>query len=212
VFCWNCGAAQVMVSAELIEQAALAQAAPEAGAANATTSATDAVVWSGAIRCASLAGGIAAALTLLSFALPTVAVASFFWAISAPIIIVGIYNARYRHTRITVGFAARLGMLSGLAMLLAVLSLDTVHLCLLRYAFHAAAPIDGEIAYFFSQEQTLITAQTGAAAAAPVLRMFAIPEYRAGILLGLSGFLVWVYLAFTTVAGAFAGFLRARAR
>ena len=55
---------------------------------------------------------------------------------------------------------ARLGLLCGLAMLLSVLSLDTIHLCLLRFAFHAAAPIDGQIAYFFAQEQTLITAQT----------------------------------------------------
>jgi hypothetical protein len=195
-----------------MEQAALAQAAPETGAADTAVRATDAVVWSGAIRCAGLAGGIAAALTLFSFALPPVAVASFFWAISAPIIIVGIYSTRYRQTRITAGFTAKLGLLCGLAMLLAVLSLDTIHLCLLRYAFHAAAPIDGQIAYFFSQEQMLITAQTGAAAAAPVLRMFSIPEYRAGILLALSAFVVSVYLLFSTVAGAFAGFLRARAR
>jgi len=195
-----------------MEQAALAQAAPEASATETTGRATDAVVWSGAIRCAGLAGAIAAALTLLSFALPTVAVASFFWAISAPIIIVGIYNARYRQTRITTGFAARLGLLSGLAMLLAVLGLDTIHLCLLRYAFHAAAAIDGQLASFFAQEQTLILAQTGAAAAAPVLRMFTVPEFRAGILLGLSGFIVGIYLVFTTVAGAFAGFLRSRAR
>jgi hypothetical protein len=195
-----------------MEQAALAQAAPEASAPEAVNSPTDAVVWSGAIHCAGLAGAIAAALTLLSFAVPPVAVASFFWAISAPIIIVGIYSARYRKTRITTGFAARLGLLCGLAMLLSVLSLDTIHLCLLRFAFHAAAPIDGQIAYFFAQEQTLITAQTGAAAAAPVLRMFTVPEFRAGILLGLSAFVVSIYLLFSTVAGAFAGFLRARAR
>lgn len=212
VYCWNCGAAQVQVSAELMEQAALAQAAPEASASDTTASATDAVIWSGAIRCAGLAGGIAGMLTLFSFALPPIALASFFWAISAPIIIVGIYHARYRQTRMTTGFAARLGLLCGLAMLLAVLSLDAVHLCLLRYAFHATAPIDGQIAYFFSQEETLITAQTGAAAAAPVLRMFTVPEYRAGILLALSAFMVGIYLVFTTVAGAFAGFLRARAR
>jgi hypothetical protein len=195
-----------------MEQAALAQAAPEASAPEAVNSPTDAVVWSGAIHCAGLAGAIAAALTLLSFAVPPVAVASFFWAISAPIIIVGIYSSRYRKTRITTGFAARLGLLCGLAMLLSVLSLDTIHLCLLRFAFHAAAPIDGQIAYFFAQEQTLITAQTGAAAAAPVLRMFTVPEFRAGILLGLSAFVVSIYLLFSTVAGAFAGFLRARAR
>jgi hypothetical protein len=202
----------VHVSAELIEQAALALAAPDAGAADPAAGPTDAVVWAGAIRCAGLAGGIAAALTLLTFALPTVAVASFFWAISAPIIIVGIYSARYRRTRITAGFAARLGLLCGVAMLLAVLSLDTVHLCLLRYAFHAAAPIDAQIAYFFAQEQTLITAQTGAAEAAPVLRMFTVPEYRAGILLALSSCVAGAYLLFATAAGAFAGFLRARSR
>jgi len=212
VFCWSCGAAQVQISAELIEQAALAQAAPEAGASDPASMATDAVIWSGAIRCAGLAGAIAAALTLLTFALPPVGVLSFFWAISAPIVIVGVYSARFRKTRITTGFAARLGLLCGLSMLLTILSVDTAHLCLLRFAFHAAAPIDGQIAFFFSQEESLMNAQIGAAAAAPALRMFTVPEYRAGILLALSGFIALLYLLFSATAGAFAGFLRSRHR
>jgi len=212
VFCWSCGAAQVQISAELIEQAALAQAAPEAGASDPASMATDAVIWSGAIRCAGLAGAIAAALPLLAFALPPVGVLSCFWAISAPIVIVGVYSAKFRKTRITTGFAARLGLLCGLSMLLTILSVDTAHLCLLRFAFHAAAPIDGQIAFFFSQEESLMNAQIGAAAAAPALRMFTVPEYRAGILLALSGFIALLYLLFSATAGAFAGFLRSRHR
>jgi hypothetical protein len=202
----------VHVSAELIEQAALAQAAPELSAADPTSVATDDAIWSGAIRCAGLAGAVAGALTLLALALPPIGVLSFFWAISAPIVIVGVYSARFRKTRITTGFAARLGLLCGLSMLLTVLSLDAAHLCLLRYAFHAAAPIDGQIAFFFSQEESLMNAQIGAAAAAPALHMFTVPEFRAGILLALSGFVALLYLLFSATAGAFAGFLRSRHR
>jgi hypothetical protein len=42
--------------------------------------------------------------------------------------------------------------------------------------------------------------------------MFTVPEFRAGILLALSGFVALLYLLFSATAGAFAGFLRSRNR
>jgi hypothetical protein len=215
VYCWNCGAPQVALSEELLEQftgqAQLEQQATDLSQAASPKPATDAIVWPGAVRYAALAGAIAGGFTLISFVLPPVELLTWFWSISAPIVVLGIYGAKFSSSRITPGFAARLGLLCGLFMLLAITGLNTIHLCLLRFAFHAAATLDTQITAVFAQEQVMLKAQLGADAA-PALRLISIPEFRAGLVLCGFGVFASMYLAFTTTAGAFAGFLRSRAR
>jgi hypothetical protein len=217
VYCWNCGAPQVELSEELLEQFAQQTQLEQQAASDVSRPPvpppppTDAIVWSGAVRYAGLAGAIAAGFTLVSFVLPPVELLTFFWSISAPIVVLGIYAGKFSHSRITAGFAARLGLLCGLFMLLAIVGLNTIHLCLLRFVFHAAATLDTQITTVFAQEQVMLKAQFGADAA-PALHMIAIPEFRAGFVLCCFGIFASMYLAFTTTAGAFAGFLRSRAR
>jgi hypothetical protein len=210
VFCWSCGAPQVRLSPELLE----AQREPAANeAVNAQPLSTPAVPllnrWSGAVQCAGLAGAVAAGLTLVSFALPPVALLSVCWFVSAPIIVLGVYASRFRNTRITAGFAARLGLLCGLAILLATASLDTVRLCLDRFVFHAAF-IDLRLAAFFAQQDAVLNQRLGPADAAPAIAMLSIPEFRAGLLLASCAMLAVIYLLYSAAAGAFAGALRSR--
>jgi len=91
---------------------------------------SNAIVWRGAIQCAGLAGALAAAFALLSFALPPITLLSFFWFVAAPIVVLGVYSSRFRKTRITTGFGARLGLLAGLAMVLVTSAFDTIGLVL----------------------------------------------------------------------------------
>lgn len=170
---------------------------------------SNAIIWRGAIQTAGLAGAVAGALTLVSFALPPVSVLSFMWFISAPIVVLGIYTSRFRKTRITTGFGARLGLLAGLAMLVATTTLNTIALVLERFVFHSTAEIDTQIANVFTQMHTSITAQAGPATKA-ALDMIAIPEFRAGLLLTSISIGLAFYLAFSATAGAFAGYLRSR--
>jgi len=215
VFCWNCGAPQVQLSEELRDQIdqqiSAQQAATNSPAEPIPLPAppSNAPVWRGAIQCAGLAGAVAAILALLSFALAPIALLSFFWFISAPIIVLGVYSSRFRLTRITTAFGARLGVLTGLAILIATMTLNTIDLTLERFAFHSTAEIDGVLANFFTQLQTNIVTTSGPAAKG-ALDMLAIPEFRAGIVLFIiaSGFTI--YLAFSATAGAFAGYLRSR--
>ena len=215
VFCWNCGAPQVQLSEELREQIDLQISAQQAVVNQATqpvpqpVAPSTAIVWAGAIQCAGLAGAVAAVLALLAFALPPVSLISFFWFISAPIVVLGVYSARFRLTRVTVGFGARLGLLTGLAILIATTTLNTAGLVLERFVFHSTAEIDLQLATLFSQMHTTIAASSGPAAKA-ALDMLAIPEFRAGILLASIGICLAFYLAFSATAGAFAGYLRSR--
>lgn len=220
VFCWNCGAPQVQLSEELREQIdqqiSAQQSAANPSAANPSVDSTpqpnvpgNAIIWRGAIQTAGLAGAVTAALTLISFALPPVSVLSFMWLISAPIIVLGVYSSRFVKTRITTGFGARLGLLTGLAILIASSTLNTISLVLERFVFHSTAEIDTQIASVFTQMQTSITAQAGPATKA-ALDMIAIPEFRAGLLLTSITLGLGFYLAFSATAGAFAGYLRSR--
>ncbi len=170
----------------------------------------DSIIWPGAIQCAGLTGLVAAVFVLISFALPPVDLLSFLWLVGAPGFVLVIYTSRFRHSRITAGFGARLGVLSGLAILLASVTLRTMRLLLQRYVFHSSASFDAQLAASFAQTQLSLVARSGPAAA-PLVARLAIPEFREGLILaGFAIFLV-VYIAFSATTGAFAGYIRSRA-
>jgi hypothetical protein len=215
VFCWNCGLPQVLISEELRDQFAEQERAAEVSGASGAPAASPApapetVVWRGAILAAGVAGGIAAGLTLISLALPPVVLFSWLWAVGAPVVALGLYSARFRATRISPGFGARLGLLCGLAISLAMISVNTVHLLFSRYVFHGSAQLDAQFATFFTQVNAGMVARSGAEAAAPFLKLLVIPEFRVGILLSSMGASLAGYLLFSAAGGAFAGLLRAR--
>lgn len=211
IFCFNCGAPQVTVSEELLSEAQKQRAALDSGlAAGILGSATpDAIVWPAAVRYATLAGAVAAALTLISFALPPVIVVSWFWAIGAPVVILGVYSAKIRPTRVQAGFGARLGTLCGLAIFFAISAINACGLVVARYAFHDSAQIDTQLAAMFTQLRTTIQ-QQGGPAQSSALAWLSIPEDRLGLILIMMGFLLLLYLGLSAIGGAFAAVLRSR--
>lgn len=168
-----------------------------------------AIVWRGAIQSAAMAGTIAAALALLSFALPAITLLSFLWFVCAPIVVMGVYSSRFRKTHITAGFGARLGLLTGLFMLIVTSTLNTIGLVLERFVFHSTAELDTQIDKLFAQVQTNFATQSQQSVKI-MSDMLAIPEFRAGILLSSIFFGLMLYLAYSATAGAFAGYLRSR--
>jgi hypothetical protein len=218
VFCWNCGAAQVLVSEELATQAEQQRRALESGVPGEAPHNQDGgnaraeeVVWPAAIRCAALMGAIAAGLTLLSLALPPVVVLAWFWAVGAPVVALGIYSSRFSKTRILPGFGARLGLLCGLAIFFCMTMVNTAGLLMMRYVFHSAAQMDGQLAMFFAQVRSAVQTQ-GGPAEPQVLAWLAKPDDRMGLLLTMSGVVLAIYLGLSAAGGAFAAMLRARSQ
>jgi hypothetical protein len=220
VFCSACGAPQVQLSEDLRDQIEK-QIAGQETAASAFSAAppptADAINWTGAIQLAGLAGAVAAAFSLLSFVVPPIAALSFLWLIGAPIVILGIYAARFRKSRITTSFGARLGLLCGLAIVLCTITLNTVGLLLQRYVFHTSTAFDNVIANLFVQMQSQWETQMranntpdAASMIASIHHMLSIPEFRAGFVLLGTALLLVFYLAFATATGAFAGYFRSR--
>jgi len=214
VFCWNCGAPQVQLSEELRDQIdkQLADnlAGPSALDPLPLPSPGNSIIWPEAIQCAGLAGVVAAVFVLISFVAPAVDILSFFWLVGAPAFVLVIYTSRFRQSRITAGFGARLGVLSGLAIVLASVTLRILRLLSQRFLFHSSAQIDSQVADFFAQWQIAFIARSGTAAAAPIVSNLAIPEFREGLILGGFAIFLLCYLAFSATAGAFAGYVRSR--
>lgn len=211
LFCSECGAPQIRVSEELLSEAQKQRAVLDSGldASLLGDSHPDAVVWSAAIRYSLLAGGLAAALTLLSFAVPPVILLAWFWAIGAPVVILGIYSAKIRPTTLRPGFGARLGLLCGLAIAFAMSAINACGLVFARFVVHHAGEIDGQLAAMFAQLRTTIQ-QQGGPAQASVLAWLNIPEDRLGLMLLMSGFVLLLYLGLSALGGAFAALLRSR--
>ncbi len=220
VFCWSCGAPQVYLSEELQEQFAQQQLAPQPGdaAAPPIEPVTDptAVVWSRAIQLAGLAGAAVVALLLVAGVVRSLALLVLFWAMAAPIILMGIYCARTPRTRITAGFGAQLGLLTGLSIAICSCVMNVAGLLLTRFALHQGPDLDAGLNTFFatlhSQMLAQPSAQSDPAAVQAFFQWFNIPEFRVGMV--LTGGLIFFgfYLLYATLAGAFAGLLRSRAK
>lgn len=215
LFCPFCGAPQVRVSQQLLQEAEEArQAFSERAATRASGSGAQAEAapqWQAALRIAALAGAVAAGLALLAALLPPVSLLLPLWAVGAPVVALGMYATRHRDLALSAAFGARLGFLSGLAVALALATVNTVTLLLARFVFGRSGPLDGQLAAMFAQVRSASEAQYGSVAAKPLATMIAVPEFRAGLLLFSIGMFIAGYLLLATLGGAFAGMLRARA-
>jgi hypothetical protein len=211
VFCGNCGTPQITVSEELLAEAQKQRAILDSGLSAGVlgNGHPDAVAWPAAIRYAALAGAIAAALTVLSFAVPPVILLSWFWAVGAPVVILGVYTSKVRPTSLPAGFGARLGLLCGVAIALSMSVINACGLVLTRYVFHNAAEIDNQLATMFTQLRSTIQ-QQGGPAQASMLAWLKIPEDRLGLLLMMGAFVLVIYLGLSAIGGAFAALLRSR--
>ncbi len=220
VFCSSCGAPQVTLSEELqdllAQQQTAAQQQPGAPPAFASELLPDpsAVLWPLAIQLAGLAGAAILALSVVTAALPPVGLVEALWVVGAPIILMGIYSARKPLTRITTGFGAKLGLLSGLSIGFAIFITQTVGFLIARFALHQGAEIDSTFATTIAnvKTQTLANAASSGDTAAlqQMLNSLSVPEFRLGLLIGGGLMFLCLYLAYAALAGAFAGFLRSR--
>ncbi len=168
--------------------------------------------WSLGVRYAFLSAGIALALGLFSLLLPPVSLLVLLWVVSAPILTVAFFHGRSGVTSPTdAGFAARLGLLTGLLVTFCCAVVFTLSLVLTRFVFHDATLLDTQLAASFAQQRVLVLQRLGTAAQ-PTLALFTVPEYRVGLLLSVVATSAMLYLILATVAGGLAGLVLRRRR
>lgn len=190
--------------------------------------------WPMAVEYALLSSGIALALGMGALAFAPLLLLDWVWIVSAPILTVSFYNTRSQGAGLlrradgtepaapfgtglrtqakvlSAGFAARLGLLTGLLILVSSAAVFTLGMVLARFALHSHE-VDTELGAAFAQVRTTTQAQYGEAAA-PIIRMLGIPEFRVGFLLWMVTVSSALYLLLAGVTAGFAGLLLSRRR
>lgn len=214
IFCVHCGAPQILLSEELQTQLeAQTSAAAEGASAAAETADARALIKAGALRCVALAGAIAAGLLFLSMLFGPIILLAFLWAVVSPVVVLGLFQARFPLAPIKPGFGARIGFLTGLAVALVFNVVYAVTMLIARFGTHGMGAADKQMTLVLDQFRVQAEAQQDTP---PMLFAFlhnlSVPEFRAGfMLLGVAMMTVFL-LVVTTAGGAFAGFVRSRVR
>lgn len=224
VFCSHCGAPQIFLSEEVQQQIADGARAyqerlaspPETPSPQGPVPARRAGLlevrpgetpWSAGVRYALLSAAVVLALGILSLAVPPVGLLMLLWVMSAPILTVAFFQARSGPgVSQGSGFAARLGLLTGLLVIGCCAVIFTLSLVLTRFVFHDAALLDAQLAANFAQQRAALLARLGSEVQ-PTLDMFAVPEFRVGLLLTVTATSAAFYLFLSTLAGGITGML-----
>ena len=224
VYCSHCGAPQIFLSEEL--QAEIAQTTREYAQKNAPAPAPppDAPaaprwarrsnrlsadparqVWPLGVEYALLAAAVTLAMGFFSILVPPASALMLLWVLGAPVLTVTLFNTRAKTVApSTSGFAARLGFLTAILVVLSCAITFTLSLVLKRFVFHNAALFDAQIAASFAQQRDLALQRLGATVQ-PTLDMLAIPEFRVGLMLSGSAVFAAFYLLLSTVAAGVTG-------
>ena len=233
-YCSACGAPQIFLSEEL--QAELAEGARAYNERDTAPAESDAPTppplssrsrwnplsrlqaqelpnaqpWPLGVRSALLSAAVALGLGLLSLVLPPVSLLLVLWVVTAPILTIAFFYTRFR-TQPAPGadFAARLGLLTALLVVCCCAVIFTLSLVLTRFAFHDAATLDAQLAASFQQQRSVVLARLGSDVQ-PTLELFAVPEYRVGLLLSVLATSGAIYLLLSTLAAAVASLLLRR--
>jgi len=217
VYCWNCGAPQVTLSEELLDQAAAQKSQFEAAAQSPDGSLNPTpgvegqpqppdllMIWKAAIVIAAI---VAAGISVLSVILPPLELLAWM----APAIALSIYSSRYKQTHITTGIGARLGLVCGVFCGFGLTIATAAQMLVLRYGLHRGDEFTASMDAVLAHSKAQVVAQSGPAAAV-FFNQFSIPEFRAGFFLAGLGLVTTMLLVLSTAGGAFAGFMRSRAR
>lgn len=167
----------------------------------------DMPAWAGAIRYAGLAVAVAALFAGLSVVLPFVGSFTFLWMIASPVVVLGLFHGKYPMARITAGFGARVGLVTGLGISVVMLAGNAITLLMMRRT-HAPDYVAEMVAQLKQQPNAL----QDPGVMQFIEKVNTTPEYRAGLVLLALGMMVGLLLLATTAAGAFAGFARSRQR
>lgn len=171
------------------------------------------VEWKTAIRCAFAVAAVAAVLSLIAARIGAVSPLSWLWTISGSIIALGFYQRRKPKAWMDAGVGARIGLVTGLALLVGLACSAAIAGLVARYALHNMTSFDTELTRQLAQlHEQLLKSGAGSPELPQMLRFIATPEFRAGfILTGISiasGFL----LLLSTLGGAVGGMLRTRTK
>jgi hypothetical protein len=198
-FCPHCGAPQLRLSIEN-------QTAPE-GAELASTGAVPPprprqVDWKTAIRCAALVSAVAAALSLGAVRVQVLSSITMLWVFSASLVTLSLYQRLRPSAWMDVRVGARIGVVVGIGLALALGSATAAWGVVARYVFHSMSSFDADMTVQLKHVLQQVPPEK--------VGFYLSPEFRAGMMTAVFGMIAVVLLLLSVLGGAFAGLLRMR--
>jgi hypothetical protein len=203
-FCPHCGAPQLYITEQQISST------PET-TGTAPPPRPQEIDWRLAIRCAFLAGFIAAALGVGSMAVPVLARLNWLWVVCASAIALTIYQKRRPQALMSGAIGARIGLVVGI-VLLACLAISTSAAGVVaRYSLHNMTSFDGQLTAMVQQLHTQVehTAEVGNVPKEDFAYIYA-PEFKVWMMLMGFSMVGGIVLVLSTLGGAVGGLLRRR--
>lgn len=206
-FCPHCGAPQLRLALE--NQSAETSGIEPDG--QTTTGALpppqpSRIAWATAIRCALLVAVIGALLSLLALRVEVLSPVSFLWVMSASLITMALYQKRLPSAWMDVAVGARIGVVVGLSLAVALGATMAGWGLIARFALHSMAGFDAQM---MQQVQKAIQ-QSTTPIPQDMIGFIKSPEFRAGVMLAGFAFVSVGLTVLSTLGGAFAGLLRTR--
>jgi hypothetical protein len=167
--------------------------------------------WQTAIRCGAFVSLIAAGLNLLAMRVPApfVSLLNDLWIITASMITLTLYQRRKPLAFMDARIGARIGLTTGLLLIVAVISASAIAGVVARFGLHNMARFDADITQAFEAVK-----RSSASSATPppqdLLRFFDLPEFHASMMLAGVGMVAFFLVLLSTFGGAVSGFLRSR--
>jgi len=208
-FCPHCGSPQLYL--QEYEQQTSASDAESTGALPPPRPRQ--VEWKTAIRCALAVAGVSAALSLVAARVGAVSPLSWLWTISGSIIALGFYQRRKPQAWMDAGVGARIGLVTGLMLLIGLACSAAVAGLVARYGLHNMAGFDTELTGQLAQLRDQIQKNGAGSPELPaMLRFISTPEFRAGFMLTGVATAAGFLLILSTLGGAVSGLLRTRTK
>lgn len=205
-FCPHCGAPQLRLSLEN-------QSAPETAAGDlaASTGAMPpprpkTIVWKAAIRSALFVAAIAALLSLGAMRSQLLSSVTMLWVFSASLVTMSLYQRAQPSAWMDVRVGARIGVVVGLCLALALGASTAGWGLISRYVLHSMAGFDAEMAEMLKHSLQQMPPDK----AGTISGLVQSPEFRGGLMAAGFATMSVMLLLLSTVGGAFAGLLRMR--
>lgn len=207
-FCPHCGSPQLFL--QEYDRPILApgsEVTPTSGAAPPPH--PQQIDWQTAIRCAAFVSLIAGGLNVLAMFIPKISLLNELWIITASMTTLTLYQRRKPLAFMNARVGARIGLTTGLLLIIAILTGSAIAGVVARFGLHNMARFDADMTQAFDAVKRS-SASSATPPPADLLRFFDLPEFHASMMLAGVGMVAVFLVLLSTLGGAMAGLLRTR--
>jgi hypothetical protein len=171
------------------------------------------VDWKAAIRCALLVSGVAAALSLGAARVEVLSSVMLLWVFSASMVALRLYQRQRPAAWMDIRVGARIGIVVGLCLALALGAATAAWGMISRYVLHSMGSFDAQMTDMVKQMTDAVShsmQQIPPEKAGSILGFVQSPEFRGAVVAVGFGLTSTMLLVLSIIGGAFAGLLRMR--